>query len=74
MLTGAIKVKRTNEPGKLERAVKWDVAIGIAEKTLASRIGKVAQSPYRALDAAQGGEEHRQEDRVRAPRTRRSPT
>jgi enoyl-CoA hydratase/carnithine racemase len=49
VLTGAIKVKRANEPGKLERAVKWDVAIGIAEKTLASRIGTVALSPYRAL-------------------------
>ncbi|MFC5501734.1 3-hydroxyacyl-CoA dehydrogenase NAD-binding domain-containing protein [Lysinimonas soli] len=49
VLTGAIKVKRPHEPGKLERAVKWDVAIGIAEKTLASRIGRVALSPYRAL-------------------------
>ena len=45
VLAGAIKVKRPNEPGKIERAVKWDVAIGIAEKTLKSRIGKVAQSP-----------------------------
>lgn len=50
VLTGKTKVKRKNEPGKIERAVKWDVAIGIAEKTLASRIGRVAQSPYRALE------------------------
>ncbi|MCU1418044.1 MAG: 3-hydroxyacyl-CoA dehydrogenase, partial [Schumannella sp.] len=50
VLTGAVKVKRKNEPGKLERAVKWDIAIGIAEKTLKSRIGTVAQSPYRALE------------------------
>lgn len=50
VLTGAIKVKRKNEPGKIERAVKWDVAIGIAEKTLASRIGRVAKSPYAALE------------------------
>lgn len=50
VLTGAIKVKRKNEPGKLERAVKWDVAIGIAEKTLKSRIGTVAKSPYKALE------------------------
>lgn len=50
VLSGAIKVKRKNEPGKIERAVKWDVAIGIAEKTLASRIGRVAKSPYRALE------------------------
>jgi 3-hydroxyacyl-CoA dehydrogenase/enoyl-CoA hydratase/carnithine racemase len=49
VLTGAIKVKRDNEPGRLERAVKWDVAIGIADKMLASRIGRVALSPYRAL-------------------------
>lgn len=50
VLSGRVKVKRKNEPGKLERAVKWDVAIGIAEKTLASRIGRVAKSPYRALE------------------------
>jgi 3-hydroxyacyl-CoA dehydrogenase/enoyl-CoA hydratase/carnithine racemase len=49
VLTGSIKVKRKNEPGKLERAVKWDIAIGIAEKTLKSRIGTVAKSPYAAL-------------------------
>lgn len=50
VLSGRIKVKRKHEPGKLERAVKWDVAIGIAEKTLKSRIGTVAKSPYRALE------------------------
>jgi 3-hydroxyacyl-CoA dehydrogenase/enoyl-CoA hydratase/carnithine racemase len=50
VLTGKIKVKRKNEPGKLERAVKWDIAIGVAEKTLKSRIGTVAKAPYRALD------------------------
>ena len=50
VLTGKIKVKRKNEPGKIERTVKWDVAIGIAEKTLKSRIGEVAKSPYRALE------------------------
>jgi len=50
VLSGDIKVKRKSEPGKLERAVKWDVAIGIAEKTLKSRIGTVAKSPYRALE------------------------
>jgi 3-hydroxyacyl-CoA dehydrogenase/enoyl-CoA hydratase/carnithine racemase len=49
VLTGAIKVKRSHEPGKLERAVKWDLAIGIADKTIASRLGRVAESPYRAL-------------------------
>ncbi|MGV8881223.1 MAG: 3-hydroxyacyl-CoA dehydrogenase NAD-binding domain-containing protein [Rhodoglobus sp.] len=50
VISGSIKVKRKNEPGKIERAVKWDIAIGIAEKTLNSRIGKVAKSPYRALE------------------------
>ena len=50
VLGGSIKVKRPNEPGKLERAVKWDIAIGIAEKTLKSRIGTVAKSPYAALE------------------------
>jgi 3-hydroxyacyl-CoA dehydrogenase/enoyl-CoA hydratase/carnithine racemase len=50
VIDGSIKVKRPNEPGKIERAVKWDIAIGIAEKTLNSRIGKVAHSPYRALE------------------------
>ncbi len=50
VLTGKTKVKRKNEPGKLERAVKWDIAIGVAEKTLKSRIGEVAKSPYRALE------------------------
>ncbi|MDP3209101.1 MAG: 3-hydroxyacyl-CoA dehydrogenase NAD-binding domain-containing protein, partial [Rhodoglobus sp.] len=50
VLTGARKVKRPNEPGKLERAVKWDVAIGIARKTLEKRLGTVAKSPYAALE------------------------
>jgi 3-hydroxyacyl-CoA dehydrogenase/enoyl-CoA hydratase/carnithine racemase len=50
VLSGTVKVKRPNEPGKVERLVKWDVAIGIARKTLESRLGTVAKSPYRALD------------------------
>ena len=50
VITGKTKVKRSNEPGKIERAVKWDVAISIATKMLESRIGKVAQSPYKALE------------------------
>ncbi|CAN5325476.1 3-hydroxyacyl-CoA dehydrogenase NAD-binding domain-containing protein [soil metagenome] len=50
VISGKTKVKRKNEPGKVERAVKWDIAIGIAEKTLQSRIGKIAHSPYRALE------------------------
>lgn len=50
VISGATKVKRANEPGKIERAVKWDVAIGIARKTLEKRLGKVAKSPYAALE------------------------
>ncbi len=50
VISGRIKVKRSNEPGKIERAVKWDVAIGIARKMLESRIGTVAKSPYAALE------------------------
>ncbi len=50
VLAGTVKVSRPNEPGKVERLVKWDVAIGIARKMLESRIGPVARSPYAALD------------------------
>ncbi|MBW8871703.1 MAG: enoyl-CoA hydratase/isomerase family protein, partial [Leifsonia sp.] len=50
VLTGQIVVKRPNEPGKIERMVKWDAAIGIARKMLESRIGTVPKSPYKALD------------------------
>ena len=50
VLTGAIKVKRANEPGRLERAVKWDVAIGIADKTIASRLGRGGARPGKARE------------------------
>ncbi|WP_344342555.1 3-hydroxyacyl-CoA dehydrogenase NAD-binding domain-containing protein [Agrococcus versicolor] len=51
---GGTKVDRPNVPGRLERAVKWDVAIGIARKSLESRIGTVALAPYKALELLQG--------------------
>ena len=54
VISGQIKVKRANEPGKIERAVKWDAAIGIARKMLESRIGTVAKSPYAALELLKG--------------------
>jgi 3-hydroxyacyl-CoA dehydrogenase/enoyl-CoA hydratase/carnithine racemase len=54
VISGAIKVKRANEPGKIERAVKWDAAIGIARKMLERRIGTVAASPYAALELLKG--------------------
>lgn len=50
IIGGSVKVERPHAPGRLERMVKWDVAIGIARKQLESKIGTVAQSPYRALD------------------------
>ena len=50
VIAGTTKVKRSNEPGKIERAVRWDAAIGIATRMLENRIGKVAKSPYRALE------------------------
>jgi 3-hydroxyacyl-CoA dehydrogenase/enoyl-CoA hydratase/carnithine racemase len=54
VLAGTIKVTRKNEPGKIERAVKWDAAVGIARKMLESRIGTVARSPYKALELLKG--------------------
>lgn len=50
VLTGSVTVTRPNVPNKLERAVKWDAAVGIARKMLEKRIGTVAKSPYVALD------------------------
>ena len=50
VIAGRTKVKRPNQPGKIERAVKWDAAIGIARNMLEKRIGSVARSPYVALD------------------------
>jgi 3-hydroxyacyl-CoA dehydrogenase/enoyl-CoA hydratase/carnithine racemase len=50
VIAGSITVSRPNAPGKIERLVKWDAAIGIARKMLESRIGSVARSPYLALD------------------------
>ncbi|KGJ73518.1 3-hydroxyacyl-CoA dehydrogenase [Cryobacterium roopkundense] len=50
VIAGRVKVSRPNEPGKIERIVKWDVAVGIARKMLEGRIGTVARSPYVALD------------------------
>lgn len=50
VVAGTTKVKRPNEPGKVEKAVKWDIAIGVATKMLQGRIGTVAKSPYRALE------------------------
>ena len=50
VIAGSVTVNRPNAPGKIERLVKWDAAVGIARKMLESRIGTVAASPYAALD------------------------
>lgn len=50
VLSGAIKVVRKNEPGKIERLTKWPVAIKMARNLLESKIGTVPLSPYIALD------------------------
>ncbi|RLK49442.1 3-hydroxyacyl-CoA dehydrogenase NAD-binding domain-containing protein [Microbacterium telephonicum] len=58
VLTGARKVERKNAPGKIERTVKWPVAIKMARGMLESKIGTVPRSPYVALELlekAKGG-------------------
>jgi 3-hydroxyacyl-CoA dehydrogenase/enoyl-CoA hydratase/carnithine racemase len=50
VVAGRTKVARPNVPGKIERAVKWGAAISIARKSLESKIGRVARSPWVALD------------------------
>lgn len=58
VLTGATKVERKNEPGKIERLTKWPIAIKMARGMLESRIGTVPRSPYVALELlekAKGG-------------------
>ncbi|MCW4384300.1 3-hydroxyacyl-CoA dehydrogenase NAD-binding domain-containing protein [Salinibacterium sp. SYSU T00001] len=50
VISGTTKVTRPNEPGKAERAFKWDIAISVAKKMLEERIGTVAKSPYAALE------------------------
>ncbi|MCR2827847.1 3-hydroxyacyl-CoA dehydrogenase family protein, partial [Microbacterium sp. zg.Y909] len=50
VLSGAVKVSRKHEPGKIERLTKWPVAIKMARGMLESKIGTVPKSPYVALD------------------------
>ncbi|WP_344820443.1 3-hydroxyacyl-CoA dehydrogenase NAD-binding domain-containing protein [Microbacterium soli] len=47
---GGRKVERRNAPGKIERTVKWPVAIKMARGMLESKIGTVPRSPYAALE------------------------
>lgn len=50
VLSGDVKVKRKNEPGKMERLTKWPIAIKMARGMLESKIGTVPRSPYAALE------------------------
>ncbi|MDL5350246.1 3-hydroxyacyl-CoA dehydrogenase NAD-binding domain-containing protein [Microbacterium sp. zg-YB36] len=50
VLSGAVKVVRKNEPGKMERLTKWPIAIKMARGMLESKIGTVPKSPYVALE------------------------
>ncbi|MBF4565007.1 3-hydroxyacyl-CoA dehydrogenase NAD-binding domain-containing protein [Plantibacter sp. VKM Ac-2876] len=50
VLGGTVTVQRKNVPGKVERTIKWPLAISTARKMLESKIGTVAKSPYAALE------------------------
>ncbi|WP_271983781.1 3-hydroxyacyl-CoA dehydrogenase NAD-binding domain-containing protein [Pseudoclavibacter terrae] len=50
VIGGDIEVKRPHAPGRLERLAKWDLALGVARRTLEEKLGTVALAPYRALD------------------------
>ena len=50
VLTGRISVRRKFSPGFFERAFVWPQAIRIARASVAAKIGRVAKSPFAALD------------------------
>jgi len=57
VLSGSTKVVRKNEPGMIEKAA-WGTVVKVARQQVASKIGTVPKSPFRALDlvaAARGG-------------------
>ncbi|MDH6533030.1 3-hydroxyacyl-CoA dehydrogenase/enoyl-CoA hydratase/carnithine racemase [Aurantimicrobium minutum] len=43
-------VSRPNQPGKIERLAKWNIAVNIARKSVEEKLGMVAKSPYLALE------------------------
>lgn len=43
-------VIRPNQPGKIERLAKWNIAVNIARKSVEEKLGTVARSPYVALE------------------------
>jgi 3-hydroxyacyl-CoA dehydrogenase/enoyl-CoA hydratase/carnithine racemase len=50
VLSGRITVRRKAAPGFVERTFVWPQAIRVARKSVASKIGRVAKSPFAALD------------------------
>lgn len=50
VLSGEVKVERRSAPGKMERLAKWDIALGVARKSLEEKLGSVPKAPYRALE------------------------
>ncbi len=49
VVSGRTKVVRKNEPGMLEKAA-WGTVVKVARGQVASKIGTVPKSPFRALD------------------------
>ncbi|KQS08039.1 3-hydroxyacyl-CoA dehydrogenase [Curtobacterium sp. Leaf183] len=49
VVSGRTKVVRKNEPGMLEKAA-WGTVVKVARSQVASKIGTVPKSPFRALD------------------------
>lgn len=44
------EVHRPNQPGKVERLAKWNLAVNIARKSVEEKLGTVAKAPYVALE------------------------
>ncbi|WP_242091295.1 3-hydroxyacyl-CoA dehydrogenase NAD-binding domain-containing protein [Curtobacterium sp. DN_7.5] len=49
VISGRVSVKRSNEPGILEKAA-WGTVVKVARGQVAAKIGTVPKSPFRALD------------------------
>lgn len=43
-------VNRPNQPGKVERLAKWNLAVNIARKSVMDKLGDVPKAPFVALD------------------------
>ncbi len=65
VIGGSVKVKRAAEPGTIERTAKWPIAIDIATKSLESKIGRIAESPYAALELLKAAKSSKKHDGFR---------